>query len=307
MKFILLFFLLLPPLLAADTLRFSLQQDDGQAHFNYHFSVAGQAQQLNFSIAQPTLSNHFRQFRAFKANLIRQYLWRDLRAHVAKYPTAQLSRHPDKTQLSYRLKVSDPTLLAQLDSELKQLLLKQQQFYLQQSYHTTLSLPLGETVIIPDHVRFMHESLNDLLPVATALHQKLANIDSRTSLQYISQWIQQIPYQDLTDRRLSDGLSYSPPLKLLRENRGDCDSKSVLLAALLRLLLPDVKLAMVYLPEHAMLAVHLPVTASDMSVTIEGRDYLLVDPTGPALLAPGEIAAQYRIYTENGQFAYLLF
>ena len=46
MKFILLFFLLLPPLLAADTLRFSLQQDDGQAHFNYRFSVAGQAQHV---------------------------------------------------------------------------------------------------------------------------------------------------------------------------------------------------------------------------------------------------------------------
>lgn len=287
--------------------RFELEQREKSQQFRYQFEFAQQPQVLSFTLQDEVLNNHFRQFRAFKANLIRQYLWRDLRAHVAKYPTAQLSRHPDKTQLSYRLKVSDPTLLAQLDSELKQLLLKQQQFYLQQSYHTTLSLPLGETVIIPDHVRFMHESLNDLLPVATALHQKLANIDSRTSLQYISQWIQQIPYQDLTDRRLSDGLSYSPPLKLLRENRGDCDSKSVLLAALLRLLLPDVKLAMVYLPEHAMLAVHLPVTASDMSVTIEGRDYLLVDPTGPALLAPGEIAAQYRIYTENGQFAYLLF
>lgn len=287
--------------------RLDITRYDQSQQFNYQFEFANQPQVLNFTLQDAVLNNHFRNFRAFKPNLIQQYLWRDLRAHVAKYPNARISRHPDKTRLSYTLKVSDPGLLSKLDGELKQLLHKQRQYYLRQTYHTELTLPLGETVIVPDHVRFMHESLNDLLPVATALHQKLANTDSRMSLSYISQWLQRIPYQDLTDRRQSDGLSYSPPLKLLRENRGDCDSKSVLLAALLRLLLPDVKLAMIYLPEHAILAVQLPVKPSDMAVTIEGRDYLLVDPTGPALLAPGEIAPEYRIFTENGQFGYALF
>ena len=307
MKILLCSLCLLSQAVIAAPQRFEIARQEKSYQFSYQFEFSGQPQRLNFTLQQEVLNNHFRQFRAFKPNLVQQYLWRDLRAHVAKYPTARISRLPDKTALSYTLKVSDPGLLSKLDGELKQLLYKQRQYYLRQTYHTELTLPLGETVIVPDHVRFMHESLNDLLPVATALHQKLANTDSRTSLSYISQWIQRIPYQDLSDRRVSDGLSYSPPLKLLRENRGDCDSKTVLLAALLRMLLPDIKLAIIYLPEHAMLAVQLPVTATDMSVTIESREYLLVDPTGPALLAPGEIAPEYRIFTENGQFAYLLF
>ena len=307
MKLLLCSLCLLAQAVIAAPQRFEITRQEKSYQFSYQFNFASQPQSLRFTLQEDVLNNHFRQFRAFKPKLIQQYLWRDLRAHVANYPTARLSRLPDKTTLSYTLTVSDPSLKSKLEDELKQLLHAQRQFYLRQTYHIELTLPLGETVIVPDHVRFMHESLNDLLPVATALHEKLANTDSRTSLSYISQWIQRIPYQDLTDRRVSDGLSYSPPLKLLRENRGDCDSKSVLLAALLRMLLPDVKLAMIYLPEHAMLAVQLPVTASDMAVNIEGRDYLLVDPTGPALLAAGEIAPQYRIFTENGQFAYLLF
>jgi hypothetical protein len=71
-------------------------------------------------------------------------------------------------------------------------------------------------------------------------------------------------------------------------------------------LLPDVKLAMVYLPQHAVLAVQLQVTPEDMTVNIEGRDYLLVDATGPALLTPGQINPEYQIYTGSGQFGYQL-
>ena len=93
---------------------------------------------------------------------------------------------------------------------------------------------------------------------------------------------------------------------MLQENRGDCDSKTVLLAALIRMLLPDVKLAIVYLPQHAMLAVQLPVTSTDDKATIEGKEYLLVDPTGPALLAPGQISQAYVMYTRSGQFGYRL-
>lgn len=306
MKFILLFFLLLPSLLAADTLRFSLQQDNGQAHFNYHFRVAGQAQQLNFSIAQPTLSNHFRQFRRFQTSVMQQYLWRDLQMHMAKYPNARLIRQPDKNALSYQIASADNTLLPQLQQELSQLTTERSQFYLQQAYYYQLSLPWSGPVIVPDHQRLMQDSLKDLLPVAKALHDKLVNTASRDTVAYISSWLQQLPYQDLSDRRNSTGNTFSPPLRVLQENRGDCDSKTVLLAALIRMLLPDVKLAIVYLPQHAMLAVQLPVTGTDDKATIEGKEYLLVDPTGPALLAPGKISQNYIMYTRSGQFGYRL-
>lgn len=291
--------------LSAAPLRLQLQQQDAQLLFRYQFDIAGAPQQLAFNIDNASLNNHFRQFRAFKAALLQQYLWRDLRAHVARYPTAKLSRLPGNTVLRYRLQA--PTeLAAQLDSELQQLLQQQTDAYLQREYYYQLGLPWGEQVIVPDHQRLMQDSLTALLPVANALHPKLVNMTLRQSLAYISHWLQQIPYQDLSDRQRSAGASFSPPLKLLQENRGDCDSKTVLLAALIRMLLPDVKLAIIYLPQHAMLAAHLPLQADDSSVTLDGREYLLLDPTGPALLAPGQISPEYRIYTRNAQFAYRL-
>jgi hypothetical protein len=298
--------LLVPPLFAAPQ-RLMLQPQQQALQFSYHFEFARQPQLLRFSLDNTTLSHHFRRFRALKPALLQQYLWRDLRAHVAATPGARLQRLPGKDQLRYQLQAADASRLQQLDRELQQLLAKRTAHYLQQEYYYQLTLPWGEQVIIPDHVRLMQDSLQDLLPVATALHQKLANSASRPSLQYISQWIQQIPYQDLSDRQQSAGASYSPPLKVLQENRGDCDSKTVLLAALMRMLLPDLKLAIIYLPQHAMLAVQMPAAADDMTVTIEGKEYLLVDPTGPALLAPGQIASQYQMYTRNSQFGYRLF
>ena len=224
---------------------------------------------------------------------------------MARYPSAKLSRLPGNAALRYRLQ-APAELAAQLDTELQQLLQRQTTAYLQQEYYYQLTLPLGEQVIVPDHQRLMQDSLTALLPVASALHPKLVTMTVRQSLAYLSHWLQQIPYQDLSDRQHSAGASFSPPLKLLQENRGDCDSKVVLLAALIRMLLPDIKLAIIYLPQHAVLAAQLPLQADDSSVTVDGREYLLLDPTGPAQLAPGQISQQYRIYTDNGQFAFRL-
>jgi hypothetical protein len=306
MKQLLLCLVLLVPPLSAAPQRLELKPQQQALQFTYRFEFARQAQQLSFSLDNASLNNHFRQFRALTPALLQQYLWRDLRAHVAQYPGARLMRLPGKSSLRYKLHATDSQLLQQLDTELKQLQQERMAHYLQQEYYYQLTLPWGEQVIIPDHARLMQDSLPDLLPVATALHQKLANTASRVSLDYISQWIQQIPYQDLSDRQQSAGASYSPPLKLLQENRGDCDSKTVLLAAMLRMLLPDVKLAIIYLPQHALLAVQLPASADDMTVSIDGKDYLLVDPIGPALLPAGQIAAQFQLYTRNNQFGYRL-
>lgn len=290
----------------AAPLRLNKTVDAGQVQFNYRFDVQGQAQQLNFTLQQQALNDTLRDFRAFSSRKLQQNLWWDMQQHIAAYPQARLQRHPDKRQLKFKLITADPALQRQLEAELQQLLSERRQYYLQQQYYTELQQPTGERVIVPDHARLMQASLNALLPVATAWHSKLVNLPTRLSLQMLSSWVQQIPYQDLSDRRHADGNDFSPPLKLLRQNRGDCDSKAILLAALLRLLVPEMRLAIIYLPGHAILAVQLTPTDNDKTVTLEGRSYILVDATGPAELAPGELAQQYEIFTQNGSFSYQL-
>jgi hypothetical protein len=306
MRPLLLILLLMAPTLAAAPLRLILQPLPQQLQFSYRFEYIGQPLQLNFTLDRTRLNNHFRSFRALKPALLQQYLWRDLRAHIASYPGVRLLRLPGKETMRYTLQVADPVLLHQLDTELQQLTDERTAFYLQQQYYTAIDLPWSGQVVIPDHQRLFQDSLPDMLPIATAWHQQLANTPVRESLAILSSWIQQIPYQDLSDRNNSSGASFNPPLKLLQENQGDCDSKVVLLATMLRMLLPDISLAIIYLPEHAMLAAQLPPTEADITVNIDGKDYILVDPTGPALYEPGQINLQYQIYTSNGMFGYAL-
>ncbi|WP_158007082.1 hypothetical protein [Rheinheimera salexigens] len=47
--------------------------------------------------------------------------------------------------------------------------------------------------------------------------------------------------------------------------------------------------------------------STDATTMINGQAYILVDATGPALLAVGEISPQYRLYMSNGQTDYRLF
>lgn len=300
---LLLVLLLLPPLQAAP-LRLKLQQQQDSLSFHYQFDINGQRQQLSFNLSHATLAAHFPKFRALKPTLMQHYLWRDLQRHTAQYPGVTIQRLPGADSLAYRLTGKDNTLLQQLQQELATLLAEQTRSYLQREYYQQVQLANQQQVLIPDHQRLMQDSLPALLPVATALHQAIAQLSSRQALGYISQWLQQIPYQDLSDRQRSSGASFSPPLRLLRENRGDCDSKAVLLAGLLRLLMPSVKLAIVYLPGHAVLAVQLPAEGSDTTVSINGVNYILVDATGPALQNPGQIASEYRIFSQSGAFTY---
>ncbi len=306
MKAAWLLFLLLVPMCQAASLRLTLQQQDNQLQFSYQFDVDGQPQQLNFSLDNSTITAHFRQFKPFKPALLQQYLWRDMQRHVAQYPAIRIQRLPRQERLEYRLHGSDNSLIQQVKAELASIQAAQTAAYLQREYYTQIRLPNGQQVVVPDHPRLMQDSLQALLPVASALHAKLVQLDIRQAIGYISQWLQQIPYQDLSDRLQSSGASFSPPLRLLRENRADCDSKAVLLAALIRMLLPDLKQAIIYLPGHAVLAVQLPVAGNDSTVSINGSTYTLIDATGPALLALGQIGAEYKIFAQQGSFAYLL-
>lgn len=297
---------LLPLPIQAAGLRMQLQQQDDKLNFNYQFTVDGQPQQLAFSLDKKVVANHFRDFRPYKPALMQQYLWRDMQKLTSTFPGIRLQRLPGKQALTYRISAGDEAQREALQQQLDELIKSRTSAYLQQAYYHEINWPDRQRVIVPDHQRLMQDSLQDMLPVATALHASVQQMDVRRAINFTARWIQQIPYQDLSDRRKSSGASFSPPLRLLRENRGDCDSKAVLLAGLIRMLLPDIKLAMVYLPNHAVLAMQMTPAPGDMTVSIGGVSYVLIDATGPALLPVGEISPQYRPFTQSGAFAYQL-
>lgn len=293
--------------MAAPALQVQITQAADYKQFNYSFINQTKIEQLQFAISSQTLADHFRSFRRYQPNYIQQYIWRDMQQHAATYPNIKLERLTISSKLSYKVSGSDPIINKQLSDELNSLISARQSYYLQQMYYSQFHFTDGQVGIIPDHVRIALDSLADLTPIAAAIQQQHPNLSPREMVQYISNWLQQIPYQNLSDRKHSSGISFNVPLKLLAENQGDCDSKAVLLAALLKLILPELKLAIVYLPNHAMLAIAIKPLATDSTTNINGQPYVLVDATGPALLKVGEINPQYQLYVANNYTDYRLF
>ncbi len=87
--------------------------------------------------------------------------------------------------------------------------------------------------------------------------------------------------------RLTAG--FSPPLEVLLEGRGDCDSKTALLAAML-LNWDRIKLIGVGVPGHYLLGVLRVPARGDAFFEYDGLTYVLMEPAGPTWLPPGMVA-----------------
>lgn len=150
-----------------------------------------------------------------------------------------------------------------------------------------------------DYPEATRRNVPGLRPVAKALAAQTPGVDERTRLARALNFVQAIPYDDLTDPRTTGGIEYAPPAAMFKLNRGDCDSKTVALAAILRTLTPGLRLLFVTLPQHVALAVDLPPREGDATVPYGGRNWLLLEPTGPAVVPPGQVAPTTAWYIDR--------
>ncbi|WP_295393290.1 hypothetical protein [uncultured Thiodictyon sp.] len=144
-------------------------------------------------------------------------------------------------------------------------------------------------VLWPDYARIASRALPNLKPLALALGPQLQGLPLHTALTRAMAFIQTIPYDRLTDRGNDAG--FLPPLAMLAENRGDCDTKSVAFAVLAHLLYPQVPSALILVRNHAFLGLGLTPQAGDSSVQYDRRTWVLAEPVGPGVLPVGEIGA----------------
>lgn len=179
----------------------------------------------------------------------------------------------------------------------------------QRHYYRHLRLHSGRRGYAPDHSRIASESQALLRPLSDTFAQILedtyGNYSPRDALAYLTHFIQQIPYDDFNDRLASPGAGYVTPGRLLYENRGDCDSKVTLLAALMANLFPDIERRIVYLPGHAMFALDIEPEESDIFVRDGEMEFVIADPTGPAQLKVGEAGRTYQSHLRSGALTLL--
>lgn len=98
-----------------------------------------------------------------------------------------------------------------------------------------------------------------------------------------------------------DVLGFFPPPRALQEGFGDCDTKSALLASLLTNF-PGVRLIGVHVPRHYLVGIARVPRPGDAFIEYRGEPFVLIEPSGPARLAPGQIGPTTKaaLETMNG-------
>lgn len=125
--------------------------------------------------------------------------------------------------------------------------------------------------LVPDYVELVE-------PLAEQLREMGGS--RRRFVDLALSFVQSIPYDE------EDG--FHRPLALLTRNSGDCDSKVVLFLSLVRAAYPDIDLAVIYVPGHALAGVALPASDSDWRIRRGEVEYLYAEPVGPVLSPLGE-------------------
>jgi hypothetical protein len=172
--------------------------------------------------------------------------------------------------------------------------------YLWQKFY----MDIGENRIMPDHKRIAARYAPALAPMAAAVQAQTGQLKPRDQINWLMGFFQTIPYNQLLDRYTSNGAGFKTPYGLLLGNQGDCDTKAVALAAVLRRLYPSLALTMVYTPGHAFIGIAVPQGKNDYALQLGQQVFVLADATGPHQLTLGQVAPEALAALNSGQYSY---
>lgn len=294
-----------PSTVWAKQLDFSKQTTDQQVQFNYQWlDQAKQAQSLSFSINRTTLFDRFRNFKAYKAKHVRKYVNHQLRKKLRKSPIADVQVKFVNQGQNLQLDISgqNQTTVDQAYQTIAQIEKELVNEYLTRNFYTQFHSYNNNNAIKPDHVRFAQESVADLAVLKPLILNNVSIQRIREVSDYVLGFIQSIPYATLESRVTSTGAGFNPPLQTLWQNQGDCDSKVTLTAAILRALMPRIKMMLVFIDNHALLALNIPKEGDELTITVDGVAYVLAEPTGPAMMRVGEVSPDAEFAIRNGRY-----
>lgn len=294
----------------AEQLHFKKQRHGDETEFHYRWRDGQKlTHELSFSYNNKTLYGHFRNFTSFQPQKAKYYILTALKKTAAKVDRskAQIEFIEHKDSVSYQITSQNDELSQEIASVLEEQYQQANTEFLHKHFYNTLTDKFGRSGVKPDHVRIANDSLPEMTTIASALLTANANLSNREMAILVLSFVQSIPYSTLENRRQSSGAGFNPPLKLLYNNQGDCDSKVTFMASLMSAIYPNLKMAIIYLPEHALLGLQLSKRNDEKTAKVEGRTLLLADPAGPAMLKLGEISSDSEFFINGKQFAYEFF
>jgi hypothetical protein len=297
------------PLTANSQNFFNLNEtQDGQLTFSYQWRDFNDSQQsFDFQVDKREFLQPLKRYRGFNLErsqrelthqlnrYIRQQQWQGIQARLTpRQQSVELVTVTSRTQDKQAQLTEYKRLLREYYNE-------RWNDYLEANFYRQLTLPPGEQGIIPDHPGIASEMTAVLRPLIQAIGEQLGNNTQRNYINYIASFIQQIPYNDLNSKLDSRGDGFVPPNQLLYYNQGDCDSKVTLMSSVIKEIIETPKMAIIYLPNHAVFGISISSRSDDISVKHNGVNYILVDVTGPAAMPLGQVGGEteFQINTEQ--------
>jgi hypothetical protein len=275
----------------------------GWTEFRYRYADYNrQPQDLRFMLQSRALNQGVRQFGGLDRRGLQNHVVAGLRDFAASLPQVEVTVDAVGDTIAYAARgQSDAAVqdaLAQLQSRSDDL----ENEYLARYYFVK---DTTGKYVMPDHLRIARDYVAPLRSVGRALAEQSGARTQRQMIDTVLNFVQSIPYDTLEDRTTSNGAGFVTPFGLLAGNRGDCDSKSVLMLALLRGLYPQLPLIMVYTHEHAFVGIKTEAQSGDRIIRIQNRVYVLAEPAGPGLLPLGQLGHESRADLDRDYFSHI--
>ena len=300
--------LLISPLSQSEQLKFVKKQTETGVALSYEWLDGDNIlQSIAFEIPSEALSEAPTQQPNYKPKIAQRYVTVALMEEAKKInpKDARVKISPKRESIDIEVRGANEAQVEKILSDLKAVQQREYNEYLHAHYFTRFTTLFNQQAIKPDHARYAVESVKPLVAASQAFYEKLdsdSDSDSRAYFSLLLGWIQSIPYDTLEDRVVSNGSGYAPPVSVLMQNLGDCDSKAVLTSAMVRAFLPSTKMIMVFLPNHALLGIALTPLVDDRTIEYDGDTYVLYDPTGPALIPFGQVSEDTERHIVTGRY-----
>ena len=297
-KIFICLYLLLTPWVQAKQLSFSKQPQDEQYLFKYQWlDHHKQQQSMRFLLSKQALFERFRMLKSYQGEFAQKAIMRKVKKQLNATPLsgAQAFFLPQNDKITIQVKGHDENSVALAYQQIKKIEQEVTSEYFKNNYYQLFTTPDQQTGVKIDHINIAKDSVNDFKMLKPIILDKVLAKNIRKVTNYVLAFVQNIPYSTLESRITSSGAGFNPPAKLLWENQGDCDSKMTLTATILRALMPRISMAMVFIDQHAFIGIAIPAKAGEMSIEHEGVNYLLAEPTGPALYKLGKLAPESEL------------
>ncbi len=289
----------------AEQLHFSKIKQANGYQFNYQWKDHQNIEQsISFSLSKTALFDRFRNFRAYKAEFAEKAIFQAIKKQWQQSPIPGVSIKFPQYSGQSNIQITGHNR-ENVNKAYQQLAKLEQQCsanYLADNFYQKFTTHDQITAIKPNHVKIANASVDDLKIVKPIILEKVSIKNIRKVTNYILSFVQSIPYSTLESRVTSSGAGFNPPLKLLWENQGDCDSKVTLTAAMLRALMPRISMVLVFVDQHAFIGIAIPAEEGEITITEGDISYVLAEPTGPAIISLGHLSPSSEQAIYNGHY-----